>query len=103
MFGGMRVKVTGRDDYFTFRDFARVFRASHVFAGTFPMMDRIDKKLEDMKLSVRAADELPGTRTTYSVFNRRPSAFIGTSNSLTAFCVRRSRREETDIITGICS
>jgi hypothetical protein len=37
----------------------------------------MNKRLEDVKLSLRAADELPGTRTTYSVFNRRSSAFIG--------------------------
>ncbi len=41
------------------------------------MMDRINKRLEDVKLSVTAADELRGTRITHSVFNRRSSAFIG--------------------------
>jgi len=41
------------------------------------MMDTINKKLEDVKQSVTAADELRAMRTTYSVFNRRPSAFIG--------------------------
>ena len=56
-----------------FVTFTRVFRARHAFAGTFPMMDRINKRLEDVKLSVGAAAELPGTRTTYSVFQ---STFI---------------------------
>src|ERR1700748_546819 len=51
-----------------------------VLQGTlalFSMMDRINKRLEDVQLSVRTADELRGTRTTYSVCNRRSSAFIG--------------------------
>ena len=41
------------------------------------MMDRINKRSEDVKQSVTAADEIQGTRTTYRVFNRRSSAFIG--------------------------
>jgi hypothetical protein len=36
-----------------------------------------DKGPEDVKKSVREADELPWTRMTYGVFYRRSSAFIG--------------------------
>jgi hypothetical protein len=41
------------------------------------MMDRINKTSEDVKQSVTAVGELAGTRTTYSVFDRRSSAFNG--------------------------
>jgi hypothetical protein len=52
------------------------------------MMDRIAKGPEDVKKSVRAADELPLTRMTYGVFYRRSSAFIGAT---TGFALERLR------------
>ena len=56
--------------------------------------DRINKRLEDVKQSVRAG-ELPRNSDNYSVFTPRS---LGASNSFTASCVRRSSLEETEII-----
>jgi hypothetical protein len=68
------------------------------------MMDRINKRLEDVKPSVMAAAELPGTRTTYSVFNRRSSAFIGSLQFFDGFLrARIPSREEGDHLQEICS
>ena len=58
------------------------------------MTDRINKRLEDVKQSVRAR-ELPRNSDNYSVFTPRS---LGASNSFTASCVRRSSLEETEII-----
>ena len=79
-------------------DFARVFRAHHAFAGTFPVMERVNKRLEDMKLSVRPQtnSQERGQPTVFSIGVHPRS--LGPSNSLTASSVRRSRREEAEII-----
>src|ERR1035438_1888765 len=55
------------------------------------MTDRINKRLEDVKQSVKAG-ELPRNSDNYGVFTPRS---LGASNSFTASCVRRSSLEET--------
>jgi hypothetical protein len=58
------------------------------------MTDRINKRLECVKQSVRGG-ELPRNSDNLQCFHSRS---LGASNSLTASCVRRSSLEETEMI-----
>jgi hypothetical protein len=73
--------------------FARVLRARHAFAGTFPMMDTINKRWKTRETISCQEREQP---TVFSI-DVHPRS-LGAANSLTAFRLRRSPREEKEII-----